>query len=482
MARTKQTARKGLAPKLKARAPQARPIPQAKGLDNEIWTVIFAFIGDAVSFRALEQTCKQFHKILKSDNVWKACFGEPVDRNSWENEYETYYRDEAFTGIACRNIQKWQARTENILLDVYGQLWKEDVENMLNTSPYIAENARSNQHVFRLRGDAAFTLACIVESCLIRLLEEAQLCAIRSSHRPEGHAVLPRDIQAARETLVPHPFHHIRYWEGQRGNTYVRRISHRAGITKLVNFSYEEVTSSMLSFSHRLALPAAMELASRPRTTGRPKLVLEIGDSMRDIAPYPERIQEEPPQWRHVIVPRQIEAAAERNKLPSTRVYGDGWFVAAEVENGEAREREEALAMYTNADGEEFEDMEEVSLYDDESVSEDDMNQDDTISLRKLQAYIDVPGHGRDWLTNRPEFRATVQKCLGSHVDIDECIKVLDSDEDMFRSREDEDMNEEDFEWEEITQGNYVARQLPLGRNGRPLFYLEPTQMDGATE
>jgi len=400
--------------------PQRRaPVPLL-GLPDTLWLHVFCFVGSAKCFRALEQTCKGFRHILQHDSVWKACFGEEVRwrDNHYQDTYETIYRDEAFTGIACRSIQHWQSTTENLILDVYGNVWKNDIENLLNNSRRIYENLddlnrgdgdnnNNIQHRFILRGDAAYVLASIVESCLTEMLKRALIYAIHS--RREGHiSVQTMDIQAARQYfgVYAHTEGDQRYDELYNkilGNAFVRRIAYRAGIAKMDNLVYEEVLSNMRGLSLQLALPACIELAAQPKPrrqiftsvlldiptqamsaasvagsshvggssmSGHPKMVLD-GQKMTDVSPYPISTEGESGQrvvLEHIIVPRQIESAASRFGLPCTKVYGTHWYATSE--GGEEIERARARAMYIGTDGESIGNTDDVSWHDGDSEND----------------------------------------------------------------------------------------------------------------
>ena len=183
-------------------------------------------------------------------------------------------------------------------------------------------------------------------------------------------------------------------------------------------------------------------------------------------------------------------------QLPCTKVYGNEWFVTGS--EGEESEKATSRAMYSlmDCDGEVDEsdsvDMEDVSLYDDDSDVEEDDNtpnnnnvNNNNKSLRKLAAFVDV--YGRERLIDSPELMASIKKWTGID-NVEEKIKeiwesstqIMDeafSDDDVDDDNDPPDCDADDcYDWEEVQEGFYVARQGHLRQGEWPLrvfIYLE---------
>ena len=219
-------------------------------------------------------------------------------------------------------------------------------------------------NIFTLRGDASSALLNVVESCIITQLLRAlyianaqeRLLVTATDFHVQG-CLFPTDgylntFASGKED----PFIYVNgYRTGFRGpcesvgisgdemNTISCRFAARADIVSMDRQLYTEIVKTLFDLIVVIMSRVCIELSDRgDKMSPDTKTPLRSHESISDVAPYPKILGTwtccKEPVREHVVVPKQIEAAAEFYRI-TRRVVNIGWHVNSVTATGEEYER-----------------------------------------------------------------------------------------------------------------------------------------------
>ena len=211
-------------------------------------------------------------------------------------------------------------------------------------------------NIFTLRGDGSSALLSVVETAILTQLRRAMLLAINaervmvtiSDYAIQGQ-LFPTDGYLStfnpEADLEPHIFRYDRDGiedtvpdmglSGDEMRTMACRFAARAGIVSMDNTMYAVIWRGLVDMILLIMRRVSIELSDREQANPSvAKAPLRAHESISDVAPYPNILG----TWdccgelfrEHVVVPRQIEKAAEFYRI-TRRVLNVGWHVSSSV-------------------------------------------------------------------------------------------------------------------------------------------------------
>lgn len=324
-----------------------------QSLPDALLEKIFLYVKDPQDLLSCERTCRNFHRVLSSDDVWIGCSPDG------SGDPRLTHRTNAFVNYTIKKIHYHQRRIEPIsVIDVFHgtEPFRDYVQRAFQACTRNDSITSTHQFRYVLRGDSLGIMVEILEDYFVERIEEvsAIVCHFRGNEPNEYPTIKREDLdfmalKLCERSTYSFGDHDGTYWKPPQMTALqgvpllslldeslrtklVRRFAYIAGAVKLTDDAFDCLGLEFLRLTC-LLIRVAMEehrdcvAASHERGCSEGQEV-----DLNNVAPPNKLFKDHNNNGsgetiEFVIVPRQILNAAQLIKgYKMKKIYGCTWI------------------------------------------------------------------------------------------------------------------------------------------------------------